>query len=295
MRVLIADDHEVVRKGVRSLLLTQRNLDICGEAVDGRDAVEKAKLLLPDLILMDISMPILNGLEATREIRSILPQTEVIILSQHETFQMAQEAFLAGALGYVVKSSVSRNLFAALETVGRHEAFFDPGIAGSADRQIDAQELVQGTTAPERARFQLAAIVDSSYDAIISKDLNAIITSWNASAERLFGYTAEEAIGQPITIIIPPELLEEETQILRRLKSGERIDQYETVRVTKAGKRRNVSLSISPVRDSAGKIVGASKIARDITERKRLDETARGTKSDCVARWNSKLNLARRC
>jgi PAS domain S-box-containing protein len=282
MRVLIADDHEVVRRGVRSLLLTQRDMDVCGEAVDGRDAVEKAKLLLPDLILMDISMPNLNGLEATREIRSILPQTEVIILSQHETVQMAQEAFLAGALGFVVKSSVSKNLFAALERVGRHETFFDPAIAASAGRPIDVQEFVQGSAALERGRFRLAAIVDSSYDAIISKDLTGIITSWNASAERLFGYTAEEAIGKPITIIIPPEMLEEETQILRRLRNGERIDHYETIRVTKDGKRKNVSLSISPVSDSAGKIVGASKIARDITERKRLEQTAGGTKSDCV-------------
>jgi PAS domain S-box-containing protein len=196
---------------------------------------------------------------------------------------MAREAFLAGALGYVVKSSVSKNLFAALERVGRHEAFFDPGIAGSADGQIDAQEFLQGSTALERARF-LAAIVDSSLDAIISKDLDGIITSWNASAERLFGFTAEEVIGQPITIIIPCELLEEETQILRRLKSGERIDHYETIRVTKAGKRRNVSLSISPVKDSAGRIVGVSKIARDITEWKSLEQTPRGTKSDWVAR-----------
>jgi PAS domain S-box-containing protein len=239
--------------------------------------------LLPDLILMDISMPNLNGLEATREIRSILPQTEVIILSQHETAEMAREAFLAGALGYVVKSSVSKNLFAALERVGRHEDFFDPGIAGSADGQIDAQEFLQGSTALERARF-LAAIVDSSLDAIISKDLDGIITSWNASAERLFGFTAEEVIGQPITIIIPCELLEEETQILRRLKSGERIDHYETIRVTKAGKRRNVFLSISPVKDSAGRIVGVSKIARDITESKSLEQTPGGTKSDWVAR-----------
>jgi DNA-binding NarL/FixJ family response regulator len=142
MRVLIVDDHEVVRKGVRYLLLTQRDLDICGEAVDGRDAVEKAKLLLPDLVLMDISMPNVNGLEATREIRSILPQTEVVILSQHETAQMAQQAFQAGALGYVVKSSISSNLFAALEKVGRHECFFDPGLSGWMDSQTDTQEVL---------------------------------------------------------------------------------------------------------------------------------------------------------
>jgi DNA-binding NarL/FixJ family response regulator len=121
---------------VRSLLLTQRDLDVCGEAVDGRDAIEKAKMLLPDLVLMDFSMPNLNGFEATREIRRILPQTEVVILSQHETPQMAAQAFRAGALGYVVKSSDSKNLFAALERVGRHETFCDPNIAASTNSQI---------------------------------------------------------------------------------------------------------------------------------------------------------------
>lgn len=133
MRVLIVDDHEVVRRGVRSLLLTQREFDVCGEAVDGRDAIEKARMLLPDLVLMDFSMPNLNGFDAAREIRRILPQTEVVILSQHETSQMATQAFRAGALGYVVKSSDSKNLFAALEKVGRHENFCDPSINDSTD------------------------------------------------------------------------------------------------------------------------------------------------------------------
>lgn len=127
------DDHEVVRRGVRSLLLTQREFDVCGEAVDGRDAIEKARMLLPDLVLMDFSMPNLNGFDAAREIRRILPQTEVVILSQHETSQMATQAFRAGALGYVVKSSDSKNLFAALEKVGRHENFCDPSINDSTD------------------------------------------------------------------------------------------------------------------------------------------------------------------
>ena len=130
------DDHEVVRRGVRSLLLTQRDFDVCGEAVDGLDAIEKAKMLLPDLVLMDFSMPNLNGFEATREIRRMLPQTEVIILSQHETSQMATQAFRAGALGYVVKSSVSKNLFTALEKVGRHESFCDPSITAPTDKPI---------------------------------------------------------------------------------------------------------------------------------------------------------------
>jgi DNA-binding NarL/FixJ family response regulator len=136
LRVLIVDDHEVVRRGVRSLLMTQRDLDVCGEAVDGLDAIEKAIALTPDLVLMDFSMPNLNGFDATREIRRILPKTEVIILSQHETSQMATQAFRAGALGYVVKSSVSKNLFTALEKVGRHESFCDPSILPLSENPI---------------------------------------------------------------------------------------------------------------------------------------------------------------
>jgi PAS domain S-box-containing protein len=120
----------------------------------------------------------------------------------------------------------------------------------------------------EESQARLAAIVESSEDAIISKTLEGIITSWNSGAQRVFGYTSEEAIGCPITTIIPPELRDEERTILSKLQSGERIEHFETVRVTKAGKKIDVSLSISPIRDAAGKIVGASKIARDITERK---------------------------
>src|ERR1700722_1632704 len=269
MRVLIADDHEVVRKGVRSLLRTQQSIDICGEAVDGRDAVEKARLLHPDLVLMDISIPNLNGFEATRQILSAIPQTQIVILSEHETAQMVQQALYAGAHGYVVKSSISKNLFTALEKVGRHEIFLDPGISGSRDYQIDVRETVQANAAFER-RTRLAAIVDSSDDAIISEDLNGLITSWNASAERIFSFTAEEAIGQPSTIIIPPELHDEEAEILGRIKSGERVSRYETIGLRKDKKKRNVSLSISPIRDWAGRIVGASKIAFDITDGKQL-------------------------
>jgi PAS domain S-box-containing protein len=270
MRVLIADDHEVVRKGVRSLLQTRQNIDVCGEAVDGRDAVEKTKLLQPDMVLMDISMPNLNGLQATREILSSIPQTEVVILSEHETAQMVQQALRAGAHGYVVKSSISKNLFLALEKVGRHELFLDPGISGSAEYQTDARQTVPNSVDLER-RFRLAAIVESSNDAIISRDLNGFITTWNASAERIFGFTAEEAIGKPITIVIPPESRSEEVHILQRLTRGERIDHYETIFMTKGKKEKNVSMSVSPIRDSAGRVVGVSHIAHDITERTRLE------------------------
>ena len=123
----------------------------------------------------------------------------------------------------------------------------------------------------EEAQAFLAAIVASSDDAIVSKTLDGVIRSWNAGAERLFGYTAEEAVGRPITLIIPHELQDQEQEILARIRGGERVDHFETVRVTKQGRRLDISLTVSPIRDSAGRIIGASKVARDITDRKKAE------------------------
>jgi PAS domain S-box-containing protein len=117
----------------------------------------------------------------------------------------------------------------------------------------------------------LAAIVESSEDAVVSKTLNGIVTSWNTAAERLFGFSADEMIGQSITRVIPQELLHEEEQILSKLRKGERIDRYETVRVTKEGRKLEISLTISPIRDSHGNIVGAAKIAHDVTDRRNAE------------------------
>jgi PAS domain S-box-containing protein len=129
--------------------------------------------------------------------------------------------------------------------------------------------------ASEETRSNLAAIVQSSDDAIVTKDLNGIIQSWNASAERIFGYKEDEVLGKPITIIIPPELHGEEMNILRRLRGGERIEHFETVRVAKGGAKVLVSLTVSPVRDGSGRIVAASKIARDITRTKQVEQELR--------------------
>ena len=145
-------------------------------------------------------------------------------------------------------------------------------LAGAGDSLIvltfhDVTERKQA----ERTTSLLAAIVDSSDDAIISKKLDGTITSWNQSAERLFGYKAEEAIGQHITLIVPWERRSEEEDILRRLAGGERVDHFETVRKRKDGTHLDVSLTISPIRDAAGRVIGASKVARDITERKQAE------------------------
>lgn len=122
------------------------------------------------------------------------------------------------------------------------------------------------------AAFHYAAIIESSDDAILSKDLNGVILSWNRAAERLFGYTAEEAVGKSVTILIPADRHNEEPMILERVRRGEKIDHYETIRRRKDGSLVDISITVSPIRNEKGEIVGASKIARDIRERKLAQE-----------------------
>lgn len=527
MRLLIVDDHEVVRRGVRSLLADRAECEVCGEAIDGQDAVDKARELNPEIVVMDVSMPRLNGLEATRQLRSILPDSEVLILSQHDAPEMARQALKAGARGYVVKSSIGRDLLVALQKVSKGEYFFDPAILDqNTASHVDVQEILQRSAAfeealreneelyrstfeltpvgvahvapdgkwlrvnqrlceivgyseaellkmtfqeithpdnlaadleqaekirtgelqaysmekryvrkdgslvwghltvsgardkegklkyfisvvedigerkrieeelrhaQERTRFSLeaakigtweydlktgkvewssnmeavhgqapgsfgksfesflegvyvddrepvkqqiqralagegsyhneyrqyradgslgwmeaqgrvvfdeagkparmfgvcadvterksaqdatgllAAIVASSDDAIISKTLAGVITSWNRGAEKLFGYSAAEAIGQHITLIVPSNRNSEESDILLRLSRGEKIDHFETVRQRKDGSQVEVSVTISPVKDAEGRTVGASNVSRDITAKRQSD------------------------
>ncbi|HSL21439.1 MAG TPA: ATP-binding protein [Vicinamibacterales bacterium] len=129
-------------------------------------------------------------------------------------------------------------------------------------------------TTAERAALRLAAIVEYSDDAIVSKDLNGIIQTWNLSAERIFGYSAAEAVGRSITLIIPDDRLDEEAEVIRRIAAGQTVDHYETIRRRKDGGLVDISLTISPIRTLSGEIIGASKIARDITEQRRLREQA---------------------
>ncbi|MES2702561.1 MAG: PAS domain S-box protein [Bacteroidota bacterium] len=147
--------------------------------------------------------------------------------------------------------------------------------AGKVSGAVNMLEDITERKVNEQRQASLAAIVECSDDAIISKNLNGIVTSWNASAERIFGYSAEEMIGTSITRLIPPDRINEEVEILSRLKRGERIDHFQTRRMAKDRRMLDVSLSISPLHDSAGKITGISKTARDITKEKELEGLAR--------------------
>lgn len=172
----------------------------------------------------------------------------------------------SGEYRWILDSAVPR-----YASDGRFEGF----VGGCLD--IHAQKEAS------QARSRLAAIVESSDDAIVSKDLNGVVTSWNRQAERLFGYKEQEMIGRSILTIIPPELHRDEDMILGRIKSGQKIDHFETVRIARSGERIEVSLSISPVRDEHGNIIGAAKIARDIRENRKIERALRTTEKLAAA------------
>jgi two-component system sensor histidine kinase UhpB len=160
-----------------------------------------------------------------------------------------------------------------------HEALADCILNDPESRDTLSQSLLDELPAlrlkADKAVGLLAAIVDSSEDAIVSKTLDGVITSWNAGAERLFGYTANEAVGQHISLIIPANRMDEEAVIIERIKHGQRIEHFDTVRMRKDKKTLDISLTISPIRDASGKIIGASKIGRDITQRKQVERELR--------------------
>ena len=129
LRILVADDHQVVRTGLRALLESKTGWQVCGEACNGREAVEKASQLKPDVAVLDIGMPLLNGVEATRQIRKLSPQTEILILTMHDSEQLVQEVLGAGAHGYILKDDADRNLVAAVDALRRHKPYLSSRVS----------------------------------------------------------------------------------------------------------------------------------------------------------------------
>ncbi len=140
---------------------------------------------------------------------------------------------------------------------------------------VNMLQDITGQKELERSQARLSAIVESSDDAILSKNLDGVIQTWNKSAERVFGYTAAEAIGRPVLMLIPEDRHDEEPKIIARIRSGERVDHFETIRRRKDGSLIDISLTISPVKNTRGEIIGASKVARDISDRRRAEEERR--------------------
>jgi len=439
IEILIADDHGLFRRNLRSFLESRSEWRVCGEAADGEEAVEKAKQLQPHVVLMDLSMPKMDGSKAARIIRQKVPESKVIIISQNNPEVVRQQARRVGAAAWVAKSNLARDLIPTIqETISarnrddaretpsdglisqpiwdsagtvesilvhgadvteqviarqeietREQQFremmdavpatiyttdaqgrlthFNPAavafsgrspeigidqwcvswrlfypdgrpmphaecpmaVALKQRRVIKAAEgiterpdgtrrwfaayptpltdnrgnIVGGINMllditdrknAEEAPGHLAAIVASSDDAIISKNLDGVIRSWNKSAERLFGYSAEEAVGRHITLIIPPDRQKgEEEDILKRLRRGEHVDHFETVRRRKDGILIDVSLTISPVHDAAGKVIGASKVARDITGSKLAQRALQQSKLRLTAEAEALVKLNR--
>ncbi len=176
VRILVADDHEVVRRGIRALLEGERGFEVCGEAVTGRQAVEMTKQLNPHVVVLDISMPELNGLEAARRIRAEAPNTEILILTMHESDQMVREVLAAGARGYVLKSDAGRDLLSAVSALAQHRPFVASGVAGVVlDGYLSGIATNAGPAGPltarEREVIQLLAEGKSNKEIAVALDI----------------------------------------------------------------------------------------------------------------------------
>ena len=281
MRLLVVDDHEVVRRGVRSLLEERTDYELCGEAIDGQDAVEKARALKPDLIVMDVSMPRMNGLEATRTIRAALPECEILVLSQHEAPEMARQALKAGARGYVVKSSISKDLITALSKVSNHEYFFDPVILerGSSSH-TDVQEILQRSSAFERALRESEQLYRSTFElAAVGVAHTSPDGHWlrvNRKYCEIVGYSEQELHNLTFQNITHPDDLGADLAQAEKIKRGE-IDTYSMEKryIRKDGKPIWVNMTISGVRDADRKLKYFIAVVEDIQARKQSEDALR--------------------
>jgi DNA-binding NarL/FixJ family response regulator len=177
LRVLIADDHEVVRKGIKSMIEGHQGWQVCGEAADGRDAVAQSHSLTPDVVVLDVSMPVLNGLEATRQILKSRPATKVLILSMHETEQVVQQVLEAGAKGYLFKSDAGRDLVSAVEALEQDKTFFTSKVAQLVldtflGKRPPSESGTDVLTAREREVVQLLAEGKSSKEIAVALELS---------------------------------------------------------------------------------------------------------------------------
>ena len=282
MRILVVDDHELVRKGICSLLASDPRLMVCGEAVDGREAVQKTKELRPDVVIMDISMPNMNGIEATREIKGSNSEAEIVIVSQHAAPEMVRQAFNAGARGYVVKSSISRDLLEAIGKVSHQEPFVKVETPAGQRANLDPQEIVKRSSETEKAlreseeRFRSA--MNNMAEGLYIIDPQGLMTYLNPAAEAIFGWTSAELLGKrlhDITHYMHPDgtpFPASECPALKAFQKGIELRDQEDVFIRKDGSFFPVIYSASPL-NQEGKVAGIVVCFRDDSKRKVLMQT----------------------
>jgi PAS domain S-box-containing protein len=261
--ILLVDDNEA------NLLALEAVLQPLGQELTKARSGEQALQFLTRkdfaVVLLDIRLGDMDGFEVAQSIRSQdrSRHTPIIFITAFESEDFAPaKAYTLGAVDYLVKPLVPEILRAKVEV-----------FLALYQRTEQVRELQRRQT--EQVRGELAAIVESSEDAIISEDLQGIVTSWNKGAERLYGYVAEEMVGKPVSVLHPPDHSDELPDFLERLRRGERIEPYQTVRLRKDDSRVDVSLSVSPIKNGQGTVIGAAKIARDIGPQKRLEHELR--------------------
>ena len=276
MRVLVVDDHEVVRRGIRFLLLAH-DIEVCGEAVDGLDAILKAQELKPDVITMDITMPKLGGLEATREIRRILPDAKVLVLSQHDTPRTVKEALHAGASGYIIKSAVAENIAVALKQIWHGGTFFDPAVFASDVGTAATREVLDLV-----ANHMAAAVTRCS------RDLRYLWAS-RGYAEWI-GVPLRDIVGHSIQEVLGTEAFQTLTPHFARVLAGEKVE-YEQKTKFKGIGPRWIWATYTPTLDSFGSADGWVAVVRDVTDRKHIEEALRESQSLLAAEGAALVKL----
>lgn len=213
IRVLVADDHEVVRRGICALLETEEGMEVCAEAATGREALERVERLRPDVAVVDVSMPELNGIEVTRRAREIAPECEVLVFSVHESEQVMHDAIEAGAHGYVLKADAARNLLTAVESLGRHKPFFPSPAAElllegylERDPAYPADHLRSRLTRRQREVLQLLAEGRTNKD--VARLLDITVKTVEAHRTNLMSRLGLHSVGDLIRYAIREKLVE---------------------------------------------------------------------------------------
>ena len=274
---ILCIDDEALGLYFRKLILEQQGYQVltANSAAEGLDQFQRHQV---DLVVTDHLLGRGTGTAMAAEMRRLQPKVPIIILSG--TTDLPQG--LEHADLFLSKTEGPEKLLREIEKLlGLETGAPQPQAVPQTQLELPKSSVSDLENVGVQALF--AAMVEGSDDAIFSKTLNGIVTSWNRAAERMYGYKADEMIGQPVSILLPSDRPNEVKQILERLRCGERIERFETTRVAKDGHRLHVSLTISPIRDSKGHIVGASTIARDITQTKMAEQALRNSEKLAVA------------